>query len=140
MDPAPDDPAPDDSAHEDESLARRFQQAISSVDEALIARGRWLSARCLVQIGSRAVLLAIEHGVPRVVADIPPLCSWDFSVKASGRAWDALWQTTPAPGWHDLFALSKRGELQLEGNLQPLMANLQYMKDLLALPRRGAPR
>ena len=26
----------------------------------------------------------------------------------------------------------------LEGDLQPLMANLQYLKDLLALPRRLA--
>jgi hypothetical protein len=27
----------------------------------------------------------------------------------------------------------------LEGDLQPLMANLQYVKDLLALPRGASP-
>jgi hypothetical protein len=43
----------------------------------------------------------------------------------------------PPPGWHDLFALSKKGVMVLEGDLQPLMANLQYVKDLLALPRRA---
>jgi hypothetical protein len=35
-----------------------------------------------------------------------------------------------------LFALTKRGHMVLEGDLQPLMANLQYVKDLIVLPRR----
>ena len=42
----------------------------------------------------------------------------------------------PAPGWHDLFALTKRGAASMEGDLRPLLQNLQYFKDLLALPRR----
>ena len=31
----------------------------------------------------------------------------------------------PRPGWHDLLALTKRGEALLEGDLHPFMANLQ---------------
>jgi hypothetical protein len=42
----------------------------------------------------------------------------------------------PEPGWHDLFALTKRGTASFEGDLRPLLQNLQYFKDLLALPRR----
>ena len=42
----------------------------------------------------------------------------------------------PEPGWHDLFALTKRGAASIEGDLRPLLQNLQYFKDLLALPRR----
>jgi hypothetical protein len=42
----------------------------------------------------------------------------------------------PKPGWHDLFALTKRGEAVLEGDLHPFMAHLQYFKDVLALPRQ----
>jgi len=34
-----------------------------------------------------------------------------------------------------LFALTKRGEAVLEGDLHPFMTHLQYFKDLLALPR-----
>ena len=41
----------------------------------------------------------------------------------------------PRPGWHDLFALTKRKEAVLEGDLHPFMAHLQYFKDVLALPR-----
>ena len=44
----------------------------------------------------------------------------------------------PAPGWHDLFALTKRGAASMDGDLRPLLQNLQYFKDLLALPRGRA--
>jgi hypothetical protein len=48
------------------------------------------------------------------------------------------WQPMPRPGWHDLLALTKRGEAVLEGDLHPFMSNLQYFKDVLALPRQYA--
>jgi hypothetical protein len=62
--------------------------------------------------------------------------SWRFAVRGTPEAWGRLWQGVPEPGWHDLLALVKRGCAVLEGDLQPLMANLQYVKDLLVLPRR----
>jgi hypothetical protein len=61
--------------------------------------------------------------------------SWRFSYCASAAAWNEYWQPMPRPGWHDLLALTKRGEAVLEGELHPFMAHLQYFKDLLALPR-----
>ena len=64
------------------------------------------------------------------------MCSWTFGVRATASAWRQFWQPVPEPGWHDLFALTKRGAAAIEGDLQPLMANLQDMKDVLAAPRR----
>jgi hypothetical protein len=61
-----------------------------------------------------------------------------FSFRATEDAWTHYWQPMPAPGWHDLFALTKRGAASMEGDLRPLLQNLQYFKDLLALPRREA--
>jgi hypothetical protein len=61
--------------------------------------------------------------------------SWRFSYRATSLAWAQYWQPMPRPGWHDLLALTKRGEAVLEGDLHPFMAHLQYFKDLLALPR-----
>ena len=37
--------------------------------------------------------------------------------------------------WHDIFALHKRGAMQIEGESQVLFANLQYIKDVLNSPR-----
>ena len=41
----------------------------------------------------------------------------------------------PKAGFHDLLALTKRGEAVVEGELHPFMTHLQYFKDVLALPR-----
>ena len=61
--------------------------------------------------------------------------SWRFSYRASPLAWSEYWKPMPKPGFHDLLALTKRGEAVLEGELHPFMTHLQYFKDLLALPR-----
>ncbi|MCA0242353.1 MAG: hypothetical protein LCI02_16000 [Proteobacteria bacterium] len=105
----------------------------------LVWRGRTLNADGLVVIGATRHLLRIEAG--RVVActrEIPLLAATRFTIRGSAAAWSALWQPLPAPGWHDLLALTKRGEMAIEGDTQPVMAHLQYLKDLLALPRAGA--
>lgn len=132
------------SPEAERALCSRFEAAIparANADMHLVWRGRTLRVDCLVEIGARAYLLRIDAGTIRnCISPLPLLCPWDFAVRGSVQAWEALWQDPPAPGWHDLFALSKRGEMRFEGNLQPFMAHLQYFKDLLALPRAGAPR
>jgi hypothetical protein len=131
---------PDD----EQALRRRLQQAVQqrvNSDAHLVWRGRTLTARCLIQIGAAPLLLAIDSGrIRECLQHLPLLASWDFAVRGSARAWDALWQAPPPPGWHDLFALCKRGEMRFEGDLQPFLAHLQYVKDVLALPRSGEQR
>ena len=58
------------------------------------------------------------------------------STQDDEEAWTQHWRPMPAPGWHDLFALTKRGVASMEGDFRPLLQNLQFFKDLLALPRR----
>jgi hypothetical protein len=136
---------PEALSREDErALCARFEQSIPdrvNADAHLVWRGRTLTADCLVQIGTRAFLLRIDAGrIRECLTRLPLLCPWDFAVRGSVQAWSALWQDPPPPGRHDLFALSKRGEMSLEGNLQPFLAHLQYVKDVLALPRKGGER
>jgi hypothetical protein len=97
-----------------------------NADAALVRRGRYLSATFLVETGDTAWLVTVHEGrVTRVE-------------RASAEAWRRFWEPVPAPGFHDLFALTKGGHARVEGDLQPLMANLRYVKDLLALPRGRA--
>jgi len=134
----------DSSATLEEDLCARFERAILAgviPDRHLVWRGRNLSVDCLVQIGAVPFLLRIEDGSLRECRKgLPLMCSWMFALRGTVQAWAALWQDPPPPGWHDIFALTKRNEMALEGNLHPLMANLQYFKDLVTLPRKGAPR
>ena len=128
----------------EQELCARFERTIlgrANSDQHLIWRGRNLSADCLVQIGTVPFLLRIEQGNLRECRKgLPLMCSLVFALRGSAQAWDALWQDPPPPGWHDIFALTKRGEMSLEGNLQPLMANLQYFKDIVTLPRKRGPQ
>ena len=105
-------------------------------DTALVRRGRWLSNIFLVEAGTtqflvhvdKGRLLSVEHG-PFVMP------SWSFAIRASESVWQRFWQPLPAPGDNDIFALRKTGEMSVEGNLQPFMANLIYIKQVLATPR-----
>jgi len=121
-------------------LANRLRQAIEATfatDSDLQRRGALVDTCCLVEIGAEQLLLTIRGGRPIVSERIPLLGSWEFAIRAGSDAWLALWQPVPKPGWHDLFALCKRGAMRIEGRLQPFMANLQYFKDLVTLPREG---
>jgi len=126
----------------EQDLCARFERSLAGGSDShphLAWRGRNLTADCVVQIGTTPFLLRIESGrLLEYQKGLSPLWSWTFALRGSVRAWDALWHNPPPPGWHDIFALSKRGEMSLEGNLQPLMANLQYIKDLVSLPRAKA--
>jgi hypothetical protein len=107
-------------------------------DAALTARGRWLDVDCLLGPSTQPFHVAIRAG--QIVDMIPApvlMRSWRFAYRATPAAFAAYWQTMPPAGWHDLLALTKRGQATLEGEIHPFMTHLQYFKDLLALPRRN---
>ena len=122
----------------DAAIVRTFATLPALLDQApaLMASGRFLDCECLLGSKESPCHVSIRQG--RIV-DLTPapvlMRSWRFSFRASSMAWAEYWRTVPRPGWHDLLALTKRGEAVLEGDLHPFMTNLQYFKDLLALPR-----
>ncbi len=118
---------------------QRFERLadLLAADPDLRRRGRWVEAECRVEIGAEPFHLAIRGGAIEEFARGPRLLrSVAFSIRGTDEAWRRHWQRVPEPGWHDLFALTKRGEASIDGDLRPLLQNLQYFKDLLALPRR----
>ena len=111
--------------------------ALLEQNPGLIGRGRFLDCDCLLGPVQQPFHAAIRAGK---IVDLTPapvlMRSWRFAYRATSQAWVEYWQPMPRPGWHDLLALTKRGEASLEGDLHPFMANLQYFKDVLALPRQ----
>ncbi len=105
-------------------------------DSALIQRGRFLDVDCLLGSTETSFHISIRGGRIIDMAPAPILMrSWRFAYRATPQAWAAFWEPMPTAGWHDLLSLTKRKEATLEGDIQPFMTNLQYFKDLLALPR-----
>lgn len=110
--------------------------ALVNADTNLVRRGRFVNTTFLVEVGEDAYLVRITEG--RIVATtrgpfVTP--SYSFALRAPREAWETYWQPIPPPGFNDLFALSKRGLMRIEGDLHPFMANLLYFKDVLASPR-----
>lgn len=121
------------------TLADRFARLphLLSADADLRRRGRWLTVECRIDIGSEPFHLVLSDGALTTLDRGPRLMrSTAFTVRGTDEAWQRHWEAIPAPGWHDLFALTKRGAASFEGDLRPLLQNLQFFKDLLALPRR----
>jgi hypothetical protein len=105
-------------------------------DSELIRAGRRLDVDCLLGPAGKPYLVSIRQGRIAQLALAPKtMPSWRFSYTASLRGWIEYWQAEPAPGWHDLLSLTKRGEAILAGDIHPFMTHLQYFKDVLALPR-----
>ena len=121
--------------------ADRFAQlpALLAADADLKRRGRWLDTGCRIDVGSEPFFLAFRDGALATFDRGPKLMrSTAFAFRATDEAWTHYWKPIPEPGWHDLFALTKRGVASMDGDLRPLLQNLQYFKDLLALPRGRA--
>jgi hypothetical protein len=110
-------------------------------DPALMRRGRYLSVVFLVGVGETGWLVRVHEGRIASVTRAPSVMpDFRFALRAPADAWARFWQPVPEPGWQDLFALQRRKLLVMEGDLQPLMANLLYVKDVLASPRKRAVR
>jgi hypothetical protein len=120
------------------AVLERLAELVNA-DAALVRRGRYLSTTFLVETGATAWLVTVHEGRITAVERGPFLLRpWSFAVRASEEAWRRFWEPVPAAGWHDLFALTRHGRATVEGDLHPLMANLRYVKDVLAKPRRSA--
>jgi len=112
-------------------LLQRFTQAASH-----FAKLRPVQIDMLVQFDDVSAIVRIRDGrVAEIVEQGVALQSWDFAVKGTAEGWSKFWLATPPAGWHDLLALNKRRAFNIEGHLHPLMAHLQFIKDLLASPR-----
>lgn len=102
----------------------------------LLRRGRFLSTDFAIVVGATPLLVRVERGRVTSVARGPFLLRpWTFSITAEPETWLKLLKRVPDPGTHDLMALSKVGLARIEGNLQPFMANLQVIKDIVTAPR-----
>lgn len=105
-------------------------------NSALVQRGRFVNLEWLWQIGDIPYHVHIRDGLIMQLIRGPVLMRPStFAIRGPVESWERFWAPTPKPGWHDLFAMTKTGRASIDGDLQPLMANLRYFKDVLATPR-----
>lgn len=115
-----------------EDLARLVNR-----DPAIVRWGRGMNETFMIEVGEQQYLLKVSEGKIAVEKGPFVMRPWKFAIRASRESWEKFWQKTPAPGWHDLFALLRRGDVKFEGDQRVLMAYLLYVKLVLAAPRNA---
>jgi pimeloyl-ACP methyl ester carboxylesterase len=112
-----------------------------NADERLVQRGRFLSTTFLLEAGETSWLVRVVEGrIERVERGPFLMRAWSFAIRAPAESWRRFWEAVPAPGYHDLFAMSRNGHVRIEGDLVPLMTHLRYIQDVLTSPREKLPR
>jgi hypothetical protein len=112
--------------------------ALVNGDPAIVRWGRRMKDTFMVQVGDTQYLLSVHEGKIEKVEKGPfAQRSWRFAIRAKEECWKKFWEKTPPPGWHDLFALLRRGDVAFEGDQRVLMAYLMYVKLVLAAPRNA---
>ena len=106
-------------------------------DASIVRWGRGMNETFMIEVGDEQYLFKVSDG--RLAVEKGPFVmrSWRFAIRASRECWDKFWEKTPAPGWHDLFALLRREDVKFEGDQRVLMAYLLYVKLVLAAPRNA---
>ena len=103
-------------------------------DPAIVRWGREMHETFMLEVGDMQYLITVRAGrIEKVERGPFVMRSWRFAIRAKRECWEQFWRSPPAPGWHDLFALLRRGELKLEGDQRIFWAYLLYLK--LALER-----
>ncbi len=106
-------------------------------DDVLVRRGRYFSDTFMLEVGETQILIVVDKGRVESVETGPfVMRSWTFAIRASEDVWRQFWQALPPPGYNDIFALLRTGRVALDGELQPMMANLLYVKEVIAAPRK----
>lgn len=116
-------------------MIERIPELVNN-DPAILRWGRDLHETFMVEVGVEQYLLTVRAGRIESVATGPFVQrAWRFAIRARAECWEKFWQKVPAPGWHDFFALLRRGDVAFEGDQRVLMAYMLYLKLVLASPR-----
>jgi hypothetical protein len=108
-------------------------------DPGILRWGRQMNETFLVEVGDAQYLVTVRAGrIERVEKGPLVMRAWRFAIRASEDCWKRFWRRVPEPGWHDLFALLRRGDVKFEGDQRVLVAYLLYLKLVLAAPRKLA--
>ena len=117
-------------------MIERLAQLVNE-DAAIVRWGRHMNETFMLEVGETQYLVTVRAGRIDEVEQGPfVMRAWRFAIRARQECWDKHWMQPPPPGWHDLFALLRRGEVKFEGDQRVMMAYLLYLKLVLAAPRK----
>ena len=117
------------------TMIERLPELVNG-DAVLVRRGRYFTDTFMLEVGDTQYLVHVREGRIDSVETGPfVMRAWTFALRASADVWERFWRKLPEPGYHDIFALLRKDRIVFDGDLQPMMANLLYVKTVIAAPR-----
>ena len=111
--------------------------ALANADANIKHLGRTCSAEFGLTSGDRPFHVIVRDGEVLEVLEGPfKMRSSAFQITASDAAWSEFMTPRPAPGFHDIFAMSATGNAKIEGDMTALLTHLGFYKALLQTLRR----
>ena len=105
----------------------------------LVHRGRWVNLTFTLGIGDADFLITVTAGWVTKIEPRPLAThSGVFTIRAERETWLEHWREVPPRDYHDLWSMLPKGLATLDGDLLPLMQNLQYFKDVIASLREAS--
>lgn len=112
--------------------------SLVNADSALVHRGRWVDLTFILGVGDIDYLITIQQGkIIKIFQRRLQTKTGCFSIRAEASSWRKHWQKIPQRDYHDIFAMLAKGLIKIDGDLLPLMQNLQYFKDLISKNRES---
>ena len=109
-----------------------------NADPALVRRGRWVTLTFTLGIDDIDYLITIQKGrIVNITERKLQTIAGQFSIRADAQSWRKHWQKIPQRDYHDIFAMLAKDFVNIDGDLVPLMQNLQYFKDLISKNRES---
>ena len=119
-----------------EHLTINEMQERVNTNRRLVHQGRWVNLTFVLGVGDDDHLITIVAGkITEIRQRYLPTDTGSFSIRASSESWAKHWQAVPPRDYHDIFAMLPKGIATIDGTLLPLMQNLQYFKDIIAVMR-----
>ena len=102
----------------------------------LIKRGRLINLSFVFGVNEKEFIFKIVDGKINSIYKKKVDTEFGvFKISSSLENWEKHWLKIPPRDFHDLFAMLSKKIIKLDGDLKPLMQNLQYFKDLIASNR-----
>jgi acyl-CoA hydrolase len=109
-----------------------------NADPALVHRGRWVNLTFTLGVGDIDYLITVQQGkIIKITQRTLQTVTGRFSIRADAHSWRKHWQKSPQRDYHDIFAMLAKDIVHIDGDLLPLMQNLQYFKDLISKNRES---
>ena len=105
-------------------------------NQLLTKRGNWVTVAFTFGIEDTDLLINIINGKIDSIKKRTLLTeSGIFRIHGSNECWEKHWLKVPPRYFHDIFSMLAKKIITIDGDLLPLMQNLQYFKDLIASNR-----